>query len=143
MPLRQISHHPCACVGTGAFSYCSALTSATISSSVNSIGEYAFLYNSSITTVIFETTSLDTYGTESFDACSSSLTIWVPNSAAVTTYKEGNDGSWSGYNIPAMSYTLTAYEVNDAYWCTYYNSYGNFTVDANTPQLALTPPTCS
>jgi len=97
-------------IGTYAFEGCSnaSLTSITIPSSVTSVGANAFNGCSNLATATFEGTSLTAYGADAFAECSGSLTIWVPNGAAVSAYKSGN---WASYNIHAPHlFTLTATE---------------------------------
>ncbi len=117
-------------IGNFAFFDCKGLTSVTIPSSVTSIGRYAFWSCSGLASVIIWAPSLTNYGSNAFNDCDNLTAIYVPTEAAVTAYRTG----WSAYTekFVAMGNTLTANQVGDDYWCTYYNSYTNAQVDANT-----------
>ena len=68
-------------IGDYAFRYCSSLTSITIPESVKSIGRYAFRYCSSLTNVTFEEGSqLTSIGESAFSDCSSLTSITIPES---------------------------------------------------------------
>ena len=69
-------------IGEYAFSYCSSLTSITIPNSVTTIKEYAFSNCSSLTSVTIPN-SVTTIGGWAFSICSSLTSVTIPNS--VTT----------------------------------------------------------
>ena len=69
-------------IGEYAFSYCSSLTSITIPNSVTTIKEYAFSNCSSLTSVTIPN-SVTTIGGWAFSICSSLISVTIPNS--VTT----------------------------------------------------------
>ncbi len=113
-----------------AFQRCDYLTNITIPANVTSIGNFAFAGCAALATATIWAPSLTTYGTSAFNNCNNLTTIYVPTAAAVTAYSTG----WSAYTAKfvAMSNTLTANQVGEEYWCTYYNGYSNADVDANT-----------
>ena len=74
-------------IGEYAFSYCSSLTSITIPNSVTTIKEYAFSNCSSLTSVTIPN-SVTTIGDNAFNGCSSLTSVNIPNS--VTTI-----GGWA------------------------------------------------
>ena len=74
-------------IGEYAFSYCSSLTSITIPNSVTTIKEYAFSNCSSLTSVTIPN-SVTTIGGWAFNGCSSLTSVTIPNS--VTTI-----GGWA------------------------------------------------
>ncbi len=116
-------------IEASAFYGCSSLASVTIPSSVTSIGQYAFINCINLTSVIIWAPSLTTYGKKAFNSCNALTEIYVPTETAVTTYT--NNSGW-GKTFAAIPNTLTANTAYGAYWCTYYNSYSNAKVDANT-----------
>ena len=73
-------------IGEYAFSYCSSLTSITIPNSVTTIKEYAFSNCSSLTSVTIPN-SVTTIGDNAFNGCSSLTSVTIPNS--VTKIGEG------------------------------------------------------
>ena len=66
-------------IGEYAFLYCSSLTSITIPNSVTSIGDYAFSYCSSLTSVTIPN-SVTSIGDDAFEFCSSLTSVTIPNS---------------------------------------------------------------
>jgi len=66
-------------IGDYAFSYCSSLTSITIPDSVTSIGEYAFYGCSSLTSITIPD-SVTSIGDYAFRGCSSLTSITIPDS---------------------------------------------------------------
>ncbi len=121
-------------IGSYAFNNCDCLTSVTIPASVSIIGNRAFYACSRLYTVIFEGSSLSYYGADAYEESALQI-ILVPNDAAVTAFKSGN---WSDQSIHPVVTTLTAYEANGAYWCTYYNSEINRLADENTKVYTVT-----
>ena len=69
-------------IGSGAFEFCSSLTSVTIGDSVTTIGDYAFYYCSRLTSLTIPD-SVTTIGNGAFCECSSLTSITIPDS--VTT----------------------------------------------------------
>ena len=123
-------------IGEYAFRYCSSLTSITIPNSVTSIGEYAFRYCSSLTSITCEAETPPTIGgTYTFDGVSKSIPVYVP-CGCVKAYKATN--GWKDFtNIqePLAEYSIEVY-VNDSIM-------GTATVDYNTfcegAQISATP----
>ena len=66
-------------IGDNAFEYCSSLTSITIPNSVTSIGEYAFEYCSSLTSITIPN-SVTSIGEYAFYNCKSITSTTIPNS---------------------------------------------------------------
>ena len=66
-------------IGDDAFSYCSSLTSITIPNSVTSIGEGAFVGCSSLTSITIGN-SVKSIGDDAFSSCSSLTSIVIPDS---------------------------------------------------------------
>ncbi len=66
-------------IGNGAFAFCSSLTSITIPNSVTSIGEKAFYNCSSLTSVTIGN-SVTSIGERAFAYCSSLTSVTIPNS---------------------------------------------------------------
>ena len=66
-------------IGNYAFEYCSSLTSVTIPDSVTSIGNYAFEYCSSLTSVTIPD-SVTSIGSSAFEDCSSLTSVKIPDS---------------------------------------------------------------
>ncbi|GHV33180.1 hypothetical protein AGMMS4952_24790 [Spirochaetia bacterium] len=74
------------------------MTSVTIGDSVTSIGNRAFIFCSSLTSVyvLRETPSLTTLGTNAFQYTSTSLRIYVPAGVVNPGYQTAS--SWSAYS---------------------------------------------
>jgi hypothetical protein len=66
-------------IGEGAFSYCYSLTSVTIPNSVTTIGDYAFYYCSGLTSVTIPN-SVTTIGDDAFYNCSGITSVTIPSS---------------------------------------------------------------
>ncbi|MCR4736917.1 MAG: leucine-rich repeat protein, partial [Bacteroidales bacterium] len=66
-------------IGDYAFDYCSSLTSITIPNTVTSIGDYAFNYCTSLTSITIPN-SVDSISSFAFSHCSSLTSITIPNS---------------------------------------------------------------
>lgn len=77
-------------VNTGAFTYCSGLTSLTIPENITSIGAYAFAGGTNLTSIILEPLTPPILGSNAF--IESTCPIYVPN---VETYK--NASGWNSY----------------------------------------------
>ena len=103
-------------IGDSAFLYCSSLTSITISNSVTSIGDYAFSWCSSLTSITIPN-SVTSIGDGAFADCRSLNTIYLEATTPPTL-----DGSYVFRNTPSLtcyipSGTFTAYEASD--WAQY------------------------
>ncbi len=136
-------------VGNYAFYQCSNLTAVNFYKSVTSIGDYAF-YNCSSLEAVTIPESVTSIGDYAFYNCSSLEAVTIPESvtsigscafcnckilASVTLNSNPTIGSSAFYNIKdgaTVTMNLTANQVDDAYWTTFYNNYGNFQADANT-----------
>ena len=68
------------CIGFGAFSYCSDLTSITIPNSVTSISNYAFWNCSSLTSITIPNSVTSLGGQQTFDGCKSLISVTLSNS---------------------------------------------------------------
>ena len=66
-------------IGNEAFEYCASLTSVTIPESVTSIGQYAFYGCSSLTSVTIPN-SVTSIGNDAFEYCESLTSVTIPNS---------------------------------------------------------------
>ena len=93
-------------IGDYAFSYCSSLTSVTIPNSVTSIGDYAFSDCTSLTSITIPN-SVTSIGDYAFSYCSSSTSVTIPNS--VTSI---GDNAFFGC-ISLTSVILTANSVEE------------------------------
>ena len=80
-------------IGDYAFEYCPNLSSVTIPSSVSSIGDYAF-FDSYLTEVSCNATTIPSTGCETFDSNIGSATLIVPD-AALSDYQSTEP--WSGF----------------------------------------------
>ena len=103
-------------IGDSAFLYCSSLTSITIPNSVTSIGDYAFSWCSSLTSITIPN-SVTSIGNGAFADCRSLNTIYLEATTPPTL-----DGSYVFRNTPSLtcyipSGTHTAYEASD--WAQY------------------------
>ena len=107
-------------MGSGAFSYCSSLTSVDIPSSVTSIGSYAFAGCSSLDSVVIPS-SVTSIGDFAFQYCSSLASVVIPNS--VTSI---------GYNAFSGCSSLLAYRLNSDYTAYVYDA-GDSILTANIP----------
>ena len=88
-------------IGEDAFSYCSSLTSVIISSSVTTIGEDAFSFCSSLTSVKIPS-SVTTIGGSAFERCSSLTSVNIPSSVTeIREYAFGGCSSLTSVNIPS------------------------------------------
>lgn len=80
-------------VGSYAFAYCPALTSASLPASVTALGDYV-CFSSNVTRIDIPATTAATIGTGGFDACPAGLQIAVP-STLLGTYQTATN--WSAY----------------------------------------------
>ena len=85
-------------IGDYAFGYCRSLTSITIPNSVTSIGDEAFYYCSSLTSITIPN-SVTSIGTRAFSGCSSLTSVTLPNS--ITSI-----GDYVFYNCSALTYPV-------------------------------------
>ena len=100
-------------IGDWAFGYCSSLTSIKIPSSVTTIGNYAFMYCSSLTTVEIPS-SVTSIGYGTFKGCSSLGIIEIPSS--VTSIGHGTFEGCSSLGIIKIPSSVTSigdYAFND------------------------------
>ncbi len=120
-------------IGDYAFAGCSGLTSVTIGSGVTSIGDYAFGYCSNLVCVTVWATTPPSIGSQVFYKGSGIPLppIYVP-SGSVDTYKEATNWSYYYGIIQAIPTSLTANQVNDSYWATFFSNIANVQVDENT-----------
>ena len=72
-------------IGDGAFRYCSSLTSVTIPNSVTSIGNFAFNECSGLTSVTIPN-SVISIGNYAFNECSGLTSVTIPNSVTSIGY---------------------------------------------------------
>ena len=82
-------------IGSGAFSYCSGLTSVTIPDSVTSIGSYAFQNCSGLTSVTIPD-SVTSIGSSAFRNCTELTSVTIPNKVA-------NIGDYAFYNCAGLT----------------------------------------
>ena len=111
-------------IGYNAFSGCSNLQSVTIPNSVTSIGNYAFLDCSSLQSVTIPN-SVTSIGEGAFVGCSNLQSVTI----------NGNPKIWGSAlgGIPAtVAINLTASEIGNDYWTTFYNDDYNFQADEYT-----------
>ena len=109
------------CIGSGAFAYCSNLTSITIpeSSPLMSIGNAAFYWCQSLTSITIPV-SVTSIGSAAFGGCSSLTAVYCYAEEVPTTYTDAFNGSYPKYatlHVPASA--LEAYKTT-APW----NSFG-------------------
>ena len=101
-------------IGDSAFSYCDSLTSITIPSSVTSIGDSAFDGCSSLTSITIPS-SVTSIGDFAFDGCSSLTSITIPSS--VTSI-----GEWAFFecsSLTSISIPASVTSIGDSAfaWC--------------------------
>ena len=110
-------------IGNSAFSWCE-LKSVTIPNSVTSIGESAFRDCSSLQSVTIPN-SVTSIGGSAFEACSGLRSVTLNSNPKI--------GTNAFLNTPAIvTMNLTASNVNEDKWTTFYNSSFNFQADGNT-----------
>ena len=134
-------------IGNNAFFDCSSLQSVTIPESVTSIGDHAFSDCSSLQSVTIPN-SVTSIGDFAFSGCSSLQSVTIPNSVtsignnafgrcgrlrSVTINSNPRIGADAFGGTPAtVTMNLTASNVNEDKWTTFYNSDCNFQADENT-----------
>ena len=107
-------------IGDEAFRYCSSLTSVTIGDSVTTIGDYAFYYCSSLTNVTIPD-SVTTIGSYAFSNCDSLTSVtfedptgwWYADSADATSGTAISESDLADAST-AASYLRSSY--SDKYW---------------------------
>ena len=134
-------------IGNSAFFACSGLESVTIPNSVTSIGNSAFHSCSSLESVTIPN-SVTSIGDGAFHSCNSLQSVTIPNSVtsindfafadcnnltSVTLNSNPKIGTGAFENTPAtVAINLTASEIGNDYWTTFYNDGYNFQADENT-----------
>ena len=117
-------------IGESAFYYCSSLTSVTIPNSVTSIGDYAFSRCSSLTSVTIPN-SVTSIGEWAFSRCSSLTSITIPNS--VTSIGSGA----FEYCTSLTSITIPNSVTSIGDWAFgYCSSLTSINVDSNNPNYS-------
>ena len=100
-------------IGEYAFSYCSSLTSITIPNSVTTIKEYAFSNCSSLTSVTIPN-SVTTIGDNAFNGCRSLTSVTIPNSVTTIGKAAFNYcSSLTSVNIPNSVTTIGGWAFSD------------------------------
>ena len=111
-------------IGDHAFAGCSRLQSVTIPESVTSIADYAFAYCSILQSVIIPN-SVTNIGEKAFFKCE--------NLQSVTINSNPKIGENAFLNTSAtVTMNLTASQIGNDYWTTFYNDGYNFQADENT-----------
>ena len=134
-------------IGDKAFRYCSSLKSVTIPNSVTSIGSSAFEGCKRLESVTIPN-SVTSIGNDAFAGCSNLASVTIPNSVtsigdfafkscnkltSVTLNSNPRIGIEVFEDTPAtVTMNLTASNVNEDKWTTFYNSDCNFQADENT-----------
>ena len=134
-------------IGGNAFRNCFNLQSVTIPNSVTSIGDFAFADCPSIQSVTIPE-SVTSIGDNAFRGCSDLQSITIPNSVtsigynafaychslqSVTIYGNPNIGTDAFREVPAtVAINLTASQIGNDYWTTFYNDGYNFQTDEYT-----------
>ena len=110
-------------IGNHAFWKCNSLQSVTIPNEVTSIGAYAFS-TCGLTSVTIPN-KVTSIGNHAFEFCYSLQSVTINGNPKI-----GTDAFW---NIPAtVAINLTASEIGNDYWTTFYNDGYNFQADENT-----------
>ena len=111
----------CESIGNYAFGYCSSLTSVTIGSGVTSIGLGAFYYCSSLTSVTIPD-SVTSIGYEAFRYCSSltSVTFENPNGWWRTSSSTATSGTSISASSLANTSTAATYLTSTSAYYGYY-----------------------
>ena len=96
-------------IGNSAFSYCSSLTSVTIGDSVTTIGNYAFYECDNLTSVTFgENSQLTTIGYRAFYGCGSLTSLVIPE--GVTTI--GDSAFWDCDSLTTITIPSTLNSIS-------------------------------
>ena len=134
-------------IGNHVFSGCSSLASATIPNSVTTISDNAFNYCSNLQSITIPN-SVTSIGDDAFYRCSSLQSVTIPNSVtsigedafencsdlqSVTINGNPRIGGSAFWGTPAtVTMNLTASNINEDKWTTFYNDGYNFQADENT-----------
>jgi hypothetical protein len=100
--------YPVTTIGSGAFTYCTNLTSVTIPNSVTAIGDQAFFHCSRLTSVMFPN-SVTNIGDEAFTYCTNLISVTIPNS--VTSI--GNSAFYSCSSLTNVSIGTNVANIGD------------------------------
>ena len=117
-------------IGDHAFSYCSSLTSVTIPNSITSIGDEAFIGCRSLTSISIGN-SVTSIGNDAFSDCSSLTSISIPNSVtSIGGNAFYNCSSLTSITIPNSVTSIGGYAFFGTPWlnnqpdgCVYINNY--------------------
>ena len=113
-------------IGGGAFEFCSNLQSVTIPNSVTTIGDAAFFDCSSLESVTIPN-SVTNIGKDAFWRCGSLKSVTIYGNPKI------GDGAFKDISANAtMTMNLTASEIGNDYWTTFYNDGYNFQADEYT-----------
>ena len=113
-------------IGGGAFEFCSNLQSVTIPNSVKTIGDAAFFDCSSLESVTIPN-SVTNIGKDAFWRCRSLKSVTIYGNPKI------GDGVFKDISANAtVTMNLTASEIGNDYWTTFYNYGYNFQADGNT-----------
>ncbi len=111
-------------IGNNAFFDCSSLQSVTIPESVTSIGNYAFWRCSNLQSVTIPN-SVTSIGNNAFWDCSDLQSVTINGNPKI-------GGSAFGRTTDTVTMNLTASQIGNDYWTTFYNDGYNFEADENT-----------
>ena len=103
-------------IGDSAFYFCSSLTSITIPNSVTSIGSYAFSWCSSLTSISIPN-SVTSIGFSAFSYCDDLTSITIPNSVtSIGRYAFSSCESLTSITIPNSVTSIGGYAFDGTPW---------------------------